>query len=296
MFDERVRGGHRQRPLLGVREEQRHYVSAIIGVAGLAMAGYGMASAPGYGHLTREERAKIQLGEQRQEDAFQFQQLMLPWTLEAMGLEAEMDADGKVRRIKKIAKTDEDLRSEEIRRLSEERVLKALKGEGDIDPAATRSFNEDEKHRDEYLARTLGPDAKLSTAGQTAVARSKESRHIAENAIRRGELQTNEAIALGRKDRDDRTRMLNLGLMRGMPADRMGLTNSMNYFPHSQPYDDLRYQAAMAQAKGYADLGGGLMKGAAGLYGAYKGSQGPGSPGVVRGQQSLDPSIDYWSQ
>lgn len=271
---------------VGATEEKRHYVSAIIGIAGLGMSAYGMASAPGTpGHSSQwESRNRANMAWARQQESFRMQELMLPFTLEAMGLEAELGPDGTLRRIKKRARTEEELRGDEIKKLSEERVLKALKGEGDIDPAATRAFNEDEKHRDEYLARTLGPDAKLSSAGQNATAKSKESRHIAENAIRRGELQTNEAIALGRRDRDDRTRALNLGLMRGMPADRMGLGNSINY----EMGDDLSYQHAMAQAKGYADLGGGLMKGAAGLYGAKLGSQRP----YMGARESMPDS--YW--
>lgn len=277
---ERVTRGHRHagslaRPL----ERERHYVtaaiSAAVALAGLGTQAYGMSEAQGAGKLSRQQKQDIAGAREFQKDQIALQRMLQPFILESMGLERAENGT-----LRKRPPTTDEQRAQKIRQLSEERVIKSLEGKLDIDPAATRALNADDRKREEFLARTLGPDFRSSTGGQVALERGLESRRITESAIRRGELTANEAIAQGRITDFEQQRRTDVGLMRGLPEDQ-GRVGSRMLDSLDSEFALRRagpYSPDGARAAGIASLGGGLLKGAAAIYGYQGRGAQPGSP------------------
>ncbi len=201
----------------------------------------------------------------RQNEAYAFQRMLQPFMLDQMGLEM---VGG---RIQKRAATAEEQRASKIRQLAEEKVIAGLEGRLDIDPAATRAFEEDERQREEYLARALGPDAKVSSSGARLREQGRAERRMAESGIRRGEMTAGEAIAQGRIAGAERNRAIDIGLMRGLPQDLLGANAAfVNYPAEAEAFDFLRGRERRSEVTA---LGGGLLTGAAGLGGAYIGAR-----------------------
>lgn len=155
---DRVRGHRISGPIpLGAKGE-RHYFAAAAAVVGIGTAIYGMASAPS-GKVPTAVRARMAEEQRRSDRAYQMAEMLLPYQLDAAGLEP-IYTNGAITGVKKKPLTKDQAREAEIRQLADEKVLKGLKGELDIDPGATRSMNEQDSQRTEYLLRTQGPDFK----------------------------------------------------------------------------------------------------------------------------------------
>jgi hypothetical protein len=268
---DRVRG-HQISGTIMSRDFTRHYVTAAIAAVGVGLSAYGMLSAPS-GKTPTPVRAQMAEQQRRSDEAYSLQQMLLPYQLDAIGLEPVFGAGGQITGVKKKAPTADEQQAAEIKRLANEKVLKGLRGELDIDPGATRTLNEADAQREEMLSRALGADYKISTAGQTARTKGAESRNITESAIRRGEMTAAEAIAQGRISNEQFNEQIALGLMGGAPgrASALALQDPLTA---GQTYGH-EYSAAAGRATGYAQLGSGLMRGAGALYGAMRGNQQP---------------------
>jgi hypothetical protein len=271
------------------------YVSAAVALIGLGMQAYGYSEAQGAGKLSRRQKQAFADQAEREKDNARLQRMLQPFVLDQMGLEAEFTSTGAIKALRKKPQTEEQKRAAEIRRLAEERTIKALKGELDIDPGATRAFNEDQRRREEYLARTLGPDYKASSAGATALERGLESRRIAENAIRRGELTTSESVAQGRITDAFQQQQFETGLLRGLPFDterlisaqRDSLDQDVALVNRNAAYriaDANRISSIgggltkLGASFGGGSSGGGLMAGTGGVYGGSTPATAYGSP------------------
>ena len=255
------------------------YMAAIAAV-GVGLQAYGVASMPS-GKLSTAQRREMEIQTGRADEQFALQKMLQPFLLEQMGLEADYSPSGSIRGLKKRAPTTAEARAEKIKAAAEEKVLAGLEGRLDLDPAATRALNEDEARQEEYLARSLGPDFRLASGGATALSKGREGRRITESAIRRGEMTAAEAIAKGRIANEERNRAVTLGILRGMPQD-LATINAASASLYPSELSNLEYQRQASLAGGYAGLGGGILKGAALLYGMQQGrATKPGAPGAT---------------
>lgn len=86
----------------------------------------------------------------------------------------------------------------EIRRLSGERTLKALRGELEVDPAVERDLKNQEQTLRERLQQQLGSGYETSSAGQEALQRYREGADVLRSQARRGEMTLSEQLAASR--------------------------------------------------------------------------------------------------
>ena len=246
------------------------YWAAAVALVGIGAQTYGIMSAPS-GKIPTSVRHEMEEQKRRQDEAYRMQQMLQPYILDQMGLEAVLDRNGNMTGIRKRALTKSEQQDVEIKERANEKVLKGLRGELDIDPGAARSLNEADAQQKEFLARTLGPDYALSTAGGTALSRQSESRNIMESELRRGEMTAAEAIAQGRIGNEIQQRRLDVGLAAGIPQGMYAGAAAME-FPEAE-LASARYRTAAGRAAGWGQFGGGLMAGAGGLLGQYLAKQ-----------------------
>jgi hypothetical protein len=264
----RVRGHRIAGPVPIHVQGERHYFAAAMAVVGIGTAVYGYLSQPS-GKVPTAVRARMAEDRARADRAYEMAEMLLPYQLDAAGLEP-VYTNGKITGVQKKPLTTTQKREEEIRALADEKVLKGLKGELDIDPGATRSLNEQDAQRTEYLLRTQGPDYKLGTAGATQIERGQESRNIQESALRRGEMSAAEAIANAARQNAQFEQNSAQGLLRGVPA---GLLGASLQDPYATAMMDRQYGIDMGKSRGLVDIGSSLMRGAGALYGAGQGGQ-----------------------
>ena len=93
-------------------------------------------------------------------------------------------------------------RKREIERLMDERSLKALKGELEIDPALERGLKEQEETLRERLSAQLGPGFETSSAGIEAMRKFEESAEVLRSEARKGVLTLSEQLSLSRQGAD----------------------------------------------------------------------------------------------
>lgn len=259
------------------------YFAAAMAVVGAGTSVWGLLSAPS-GRIPTAVRARMAEEQSRTDRAYAMAEMLLPYQLDQAGLDP-IYTNGQITGVKKKPLTKDQAREAEIRQLADEKVLKGLKGELDIDPGATRSMNEQDSQRTEYLLRTQGPDFKTSTAGATQVERGQESRNIQESALRRGEMSASEAIAEAARQQQNYEQSVQLGIMRGAPgglqAAAAGATD-----PYMMALMDRQYGIKMGQSEGWQGVGMGLLRGAGALLGARAGSQQAYSPYSNRARYS----------
>ncbi|OGS01302.1 MAG: hypothetical protein A2V88_05665 [Elusimicrobia bacterium RBG_16_66_12] len=252
---ERVRG-HRIAGPVGGYSGERHY--GYLAAAGMLInwggQAWAAAEAPS-GKVPVKIRAEMALQRQRQDlafqqqyEAYQMQKLLQPYLLEQMGLEATRGANGEITGLRKRPPTRSDLQAATIKDMANEKVLKGLRGEADIDPGATRALNARAQEQKEYLARTLGPDYALSTAGGTALSREAESRIISESAIRRDEMAAAEALAQGRIANEFQKEQFQTGLAAGYPRSMSQMAMGSMDMANRMQFPDT--EVALAEYRG----------------------------------------------
>ena len=124
--------------------------------------------------------------------------ILTPLLFTQAGIDAEFDSEGNLISVTEDpdAESRRTLRSE-IEELSLGKQLAALKGEGEIDPALTRAFDEGEAVLREALLKQLGPGFETSTPGIEALANFQQRKTETEFGARRGDLTLFEQISLG---------------------------------------------------------------------------------------------------
>jgi len=93
-------------------------------------------------------------------------------------------------------------RNKEIQRMLQERSLKALRGELEIDPALERNIKEQGQTLRERLESQLGPGYETSTPGIEALQRFDESANVLRSEARKGELTLSEQLSAARTGTD----------------------------------------------------------------------------------------------
>ena len=144
---------------------------------------------------TQTEILNEQLGITR--DQLEQADILNPLLFAQLGIDAEFDPEGKLLSVTEDpqAQATRDLRSE-IESESLTRELAALRGEGEIDPSLTRSFEEGEETLRESLLKQLGPGCETSTPGIEALANFQQRKTETEFGARRGDLSLFEQLAL----------------------------------------------------------------------------------------------------
>ncbi|MGH7184997.1 MAG: hypothetical protein ACREIB_01805 [Pseudomonadota bacterium] len=254
------------------------YVLAAAAVAGVGLSAYGIMSAPS-GKVPTAVKAQMAEQQRRADQAYNLNKLLQPFVLDQIGLVATYDAAGNITGVTKKPPTVSEQQQAEIQRLAQEKVLKGLKGELDIDPGATRSLNEAAAQEREYLARAHGPDYATGTAGGTALTRAAESRTITESSLRRGEMTAAEAIAEAQQRQESVEQELAISGARGLAMTQMGLALQDPMAETAQFGYTSRARAG--RAAGYGQVGAGLLAGAGALYGEYLGRNRPNPAAVV---------------
>lgn len=136
-------------------------------------------------------------------EANELNRLLLPFILESQGLEEQVDPTTGARTFVKKALSPEQQRLEDVRGEVEltanERTLKALKGELDVDPSVEADIERGKSELTEQLYRSLGPGAEGSTAWNRAVAEYDRQANALRYDVRFGEMTSSEAIGRGRE-------------------------------------------------------------------------------------------------
>ena len=133
-------------------------------------------------------RQQIEVGEQQlgfAETAFEQQRAFGAFLLGQQGF--EFNEQGEIVEV-------EDSRVGEIRRLTEERQLAALRGELPVDPGLERNIVEAEEELRGQLAQQLGPGFETSSAGIEALSNLRQRAEEIRANVRRGEITTGEAL------------------------------------------------------------------------------------------------------
>jgi hypothetical protein len=250
---------------------QGGYFSAAVALVGIGSSVYGMMSGPS-GKIPTAVRARMAEDQARADRAYAMAEMLLPFQLDSAGLVPVYGPNGQITGIEKKPQTKTQQAEDQIRQLADEKVLKGLKGELDIDPGATRSLNEQDAQRTEYLLRTQGPDYKTGTAGSTQLQKGQESRNIQESALRRGETTAAEQIAQSSAASQLQEQQFQVGIMRGAPQ-QLGAAAAGAQDPYMLSLMDRQYGIGMGRSTGYGDIGSALLRGAGGLYGAFRGMQ-----------------------
>lgn len=140
-------------------------------------------------------------------------------------------------------------RSYDIAQLAEERELKALRGELEIDPSVERQLEEDERTLRNQLYRDLGQGYELSTPGQKALQDFRESAQALRYAISRGEMTSSEALSQSRWEGLQRRQLSALEGTREPTSRQLGIASA-----YGQPlsyYERLRQQKAREKEINY---------------------------------------------
>lgn len=98
--------------------------------------------------------------------------------------------------------TEEGMRKKEIDKLLQERTLKALKGELEIDPALERDLAKQEETLRDTLRAQLGPGYETSSPGIEALQAYQEGANVLRSQARRGELTLSEQLSMARQGID----------------------------------------------------------------------------------------------
>jgi hypothetical protein len=200
----------------------------------------GFEELPGFAEQQQQARdlqglqmdwAKQQLGLQGEQaksaqEQNRIQQLLNPFTYEAMGITPKYDETGKIIGFEKQADTPEELQAKEIQRLMGERSLAALKGELPIDPTTTRELGQQEQTLRATMEKQLGPGWETSTAGREALERFGQTKAGILASAQRGELTLAEQLGAGRESTRFAEQAWQQGQLRGNPLQNPALFGS----------------------------------------------------------------------
>jgi len=202
--------------------------------------------------------------------------ILNPLLFAQLGIDAEFDPEGNLVSVTEDpqAQAARDLRSE-IESESLTRELAALRGEGEIDPALTRSFEEGEETLRESLLRQLGTGFETSTPGIEALANFQQRRTETEFGARRGDLSLFEQLALSSQAGRQQQGTDTLNKLLGISGIQTGSTGQLGQIAQGfggigaslQGDRAMRNQAQIAGAGAAATRSAGLFGGIGSLGG-----------------------------
>lgn len=191
-------------------------------------------------------------------------------------------------------------------KLSQERYIKALKGELDISPALEQELSEYEKNTKADLERKLGPNWQLSTPGQKALANLEQKTALIREEARRGEITAGEmrsqniaqqTLAKANQAANETAsvaalRQQGLSNLANLPGRTSGLIQTAGTM--QQPYmrqRELETSAAMQTAANKAASGSGWM----GLLGNMAGAGAMLGSAYMRSSKKVKKDMDKLS-
>jgi hypothetical protein len=133
----------------------------------------------------------------REEELFDVSQMLLPVTLEQIGVRTLFDAEGAISGFETFKTPLEEAR-ERVEMAFLQRTEQALAGELPVPKRVLREFDEQEGQLEERLLRSLGPDFATSTPGMRALTEFGTFKTETLEGIREGRLASSEAMALAR--------------------------------------------------------------------------------------------------
>ncbi len=151
---------------------------------------------------------------------------MEPLFWEAIGVEPVKDEAGNITGFNKRAQTQAEKDQEEILGLTLSREKQALAGELPVDPALTRSLEENEQSLRQSMQGQLGPGWETSSPGIEALADFGKRKNELLDAARRGDISMYEGMSLMRADESERQLQNMLGRFSMVPGapGTMGMT------------------------------------------------------------------------
>ena len=262
-----------QRHHRGMPREHRGWI--IAAVAGAAVIGggisaYGASQSGKAAKLTPAEKAYMAQQQRREEEAYRFNQLMTPFMLEDMGLDAEYGANGEITRLKRRADTPEEAQQKEIIDLAQKKVLKGLRGELDVDPQTERALARDMELKREQVRRAYGPGGDLGTGAQNALNLQAQSGNALRESVRRGEMSNADAMARANIAQQGQEEQWRNQVARGLPFDALRMTQQLT--PWDSYLGGAKRAAASADAAFYSRLGGIIGSTGASAAGGFGGS------------------------
>lgn len=256
---ERIRG------LFGERQEARHFTTAAIIGAGGAVAAAGVTAggsifssmqAKKAGKLSSAEKRYIERQRQREEEIYQFQKMMQPQILKELGLDAEVDENGTIISVKRSAETPEDAKTREIARLAQERVLAALRGEGEVDPATERRLRKQEQLARAKVRQAFGAGGEMSTAGANLLARNAEAANMTRYGVSRDAMMSSDQLARANLGLLDQGETRRIAALTGLPLQSLQFAQTMT--PYELQAGQAQRLGQAYQANRNADLFGGI--------------------------------------
>lgn len=133
------------------------------------------------------------------------QKILLPFLAEQEGYDIELDDNGNIKGIKKIANETDELNKTLEKELAQ-RSLKALRGELEVDPALEDALKTQKETLKERLARQFGPGYETSTAGVDALGEFDTNAETLRSNARTGQLTLSQQLGVVREQQNDASR------------------------------------------------------------------------------------------
>lgn len=227
--------------------------------------------------------------------------VMLPFLAEQQGFEVTTDANGNITSIKK--KFDElEEQAREIQKLSQERSIKALKGELPVDPALEEDLKTQEETLRNKLATQFGPGYETSSPAIEAMEGFRRSAEILREGARTGQLTLAEQIGLSREqERIYKQQTQQEGLLSqatGLPLSLAGAFGQVakGYGAAQAPFiaqRQMQTQASIANAQAKTSLLGAGIGAIGGIFGMFSDADMKGDLVIIGKTEAGLPIYEY---
>ena len=202
------------------------------------------------------------------EEQYRQQNLLAPFLYKEAGITPQYDETGK---LIGFIQGPQDTEAQQIEQLSQERTLKALKGELPVDAGLMNELAKQDKALNEAMTKQLGAGWQTSTPGIQAATEWANQRSAILDAARRGDLTTAEAINLQQTNANQQmisdflsrtsgiTSMQNAGFL-GQLAQ--GYNSPLQWYANQRNAANQMNLATAGMPSQGANIGGGALSGA----------------------------------
>lgn len=182
------------------------------------------------------------------------QKILIPFFAEQEGFDVELDDQGNIKSIKKVAKEIDTMKAELEKQLTQ-RSLDALAGNLPVSPGLEKSLRQEEQTLKERLASQLGTGWETSSAGIETMSKFSENAEALREGARTGQLTLSEQLGMARSQQNDFERLTSNDYLRQISTgDNMTMAGALGqvasgYGAAIQPYvqqRQMQFQASMA--------------------------------------------------
>lgn len=230
------------------------------------------------GAETKEQKRNRRDANRRAEKIFVLEQRQLKLQEQAVRRQEELTLqtlgfvkDPETGEFVKAPQTEAEIatqgRAEEIQRLTQERQLANLRGEGEADPALERTLQESESNLINELRSEFGADFENTSAGAARLEEFRANANLARASSRRGDIAGTEQILQGRFGRGLATQQTALSGISGLTATRQRFLGAISQGRQIDPFIQAPgfNRGALFQeqllSSGAAGISGGLQSG-----------------------------------